>query len=344
MDESQRRRLEALDEALAAVPLPSGLPERIAASVEARSSRRGLGMVLVLATAAVLLAFVIGRGSVTPRSEPAVAVAEATPETIAPPMPSPQPVAAVTRRWDDRLEVEDGCTITGATTLAVDDGCRLRLREPELELEVWRAAELEPAPQGVRLRSGTALFHVASIAPGAPRVRVEVAAGAIEVIGTRFAVTESTQGGHVDLLEGAIAFVDHAGTTHAIAAGQRLAWEGTQVVAAAIAPTTVAAAPRRAGSRSPALALDEALERVAALRRSGRYRDAIEVLVAVRRSVDDDATAAAVLSYEEGTLRARVDRPDAVCAYWRGHLARFGAGDHAASITEQMDAAGCGAP
>lgn len=348
MDDRDEARLRELDAALAAVPLPTGLHARIVASAEARAGRRHLGIALVVATAAVVLAFALGR-----RWSPAAIDDATAPAIAAAPVADAPPIAT---RWDGRLEAEPACALEGDAALSVRGDCRLRLRAPSLSIDVWGAATLASADRGVRVVDGVALFHVERVAAGEPRVRVEVAAGAIEVIGTRFVVTQRGDGGHVDLLEGAIAFVDRDGVEHRVAPGQRLGWDATRVLAEAEAmPTPIArtmpgappvatpATRPTAKSTRPPIDVDAALERVAGLRRAGRYDDAIAELVRVRRSVDDPVVAE-VLSFEEGTLRARADRPDEVCAYWRGHLARFGAGDHAASIREHMASARCTEP
>jgi hypothetical protein len=331
------------------VPLPTGLHARIVASAEARAGRRHLGIALVVATAAVVLAFALGRRWSPAETEDAVAHATPTVISVVPPVaPEPPivaPAPAIATRWDGRLEVEPACPLDGDATLSVRGDCRLHLREPSLSIDVWGAATLTSTGHGVRVVDGVALFHVDRVAAGEPRVRIEVAAGAIEVIGTRFVVTQRGDKGHVDLLEGAIAFVDRDGAEHAVAPGQRLGWDATRVLAEAAprpAPTPGTTRPSAKPSRAP-VDVDAALERVAGLRRAGRYDDAIAELVRVRRSVDDPAVAE-VLSFEEGTLRTRADRPDEVCAYWRGHLARFGAGDHAASIREHMASARCTEP
>lgn len=354
MDDREQARLRELDAALAAVPLPTGLHARIVASAEARAGRRHLGIALVVATAAVVLAFALGR-----RWSPAAIDGDAAPViAVAPTIATEPPIVApaIATRWDGRLEAEPACALEGDAALSVRGDCRLRLRAPSMSIDVWGAATLTSADRGVRVVDGVALFHVDRVAQGEPRVRVEVAAGAIEVIGTRFVVTQRGDGGHVDLLEGAIAFVDRDGVEHRVAPGQRLGWDATRVLAEAAAlPAPIAAAtpgapPAATPATRPAakpirppIDVDAALERVAGLRRAGRYGDAIAELVRVRRSVDDPVVAE-VLSFEEGTLRTRADRPAEVCAYWRGHLARFGAGDHAASIREHMASARCTEP
>jgi hypothetical protein len=345
IDDRDRTRLQELDAALAAVPLPTGLHARIAASAETRASRRHLALALVLSTAAVVLAFVVGRSMApTTVAEPTIVAQRTTPPAADTVETAPPLVATY---WGGRLQPDEACAIEGDVELAVRGDCRLRLAEPSLSIDVWGGARLVSVADGVRVQDGVALFHVDRIAADARRVRVEVSAGAIEVIGTRFVVVQTRSGGHVDLLEGAIAFVDRDGIEHAVVPGQRLGWEQTQV--RTIAPiTTHVTSPTRSDVRPPKpasapLDVDGALERVAAHRRAGRYDDAIAELVRLRRSVEDPSVAE-VLSYEEGTLRMHADRPAEICAFWRGHLARFGSGDHAASIREHMATAHCTEP
>jgi hypothetical protein len=346
IDEHEQARLRELDAALGAVPLPAGLHARIVASAEVRAGRRHLVAALVIATAAVVLAFVVGRSMApAPVVDPVVvSTAEHAPVTATdavaePPKPSRMPAS----HWDGRLQPEHDCVLEGEAEIAVRGDCRLRLVEPSLSIDVWGGAGLVAAADGVRVQRGVALFHVDPVALGRPRVRVEVSAGTIEVIGTRFVVTQLEGGGHVDLLEGSIAFVDREGAEHAVAAGQRLGWDTSRVHTEATPIAAPIRAPRPTTPASAPLDVDAALEKIAALRRAGRYDDAVAQLVRLRRSVDDPSTAQ-VLSFEEGTLRMHADRPDEICAFWRGHLARFGPGDHAASIEDHMTTAGCTDP
>lgn len=344
--EIDRGRLQDLDAALAAVPLPRELPARIAASVEARGARQQRTWTLVAVASAVVLAFVLGRRTAPVDERVEIAAEVAAPVEPSREAPEPPRIAASTPVetpeadvwWSGRLRADGSCAdarIEGGKVVA-RGACRLALAEPAMEIDVWDGATLVAAERGVRVDAGTVQFHVAPVPVGDPRARVEVGAGAIEVIGTRFVVTADGDEGHVDLLEGAIAFVDRDRRTHAVAPGKRLSW------AAGAVRQTVRRPSVKVGKPSPADAvdLDAGLLRVAELRRAGRYRDAIDELVRLRRATTDES-AAQTLSFEEGTLRARVDRPQTVCSFWRGHVARFGVGEHAASIDEHLAQAGC---
>jgi ferric-dicitrate binding protein FerR (iron transport regulator) len=336
MDEQFQTRLRELDARLGEVELPKRLERRVLASVGEERGGTSRGLVLAGMLAAAVLAFWLGRGT---RVEPKVIVVEA-PQPAGVVMPVPMPGTPVVARpavdviaWNGALVAEGDCVPVGDDELTLPADCRVRLREPALTIETWEPTRLVAARDGVRVLDGAALFAVETVAPGRPRARVEVAGGAIEVLGTHFGVVQHGDDGHVDLIEGAIAFVDRAGGTHAIEAGRRARWSARGLIEG----------PRSAVSTIDRDDLDPTLDQVAALRRAGRWRDAVELLHRARRRLGD-VPAAEILSYEEGTLRAHDEDAPAMCAYWRGHLARFGEGEHAPSARAQLAHAGCGAP
>lgn len=342
MDERLIERMRELDERLAEIEPPPRLERRVLASI---TEPRPLPSALVLAGvgAAVVLAFWLGRrtGDGEPAASPqpiAVAPIEpATPSTPPPPVVAESHAPVVTI-WGGALVPAQGCRIDGIDELRIEAGCDMVLRTPALTIDTWDRTRLQRRDDGVHVLDGEVLFAVEPVAPGADRVRVQVAAGTIEVIGTRFAVVQHGDDGHVDLLEGSIAFVDLTGTSHAVEPGHRLQWSQRAVIMPTRAlprgkPTTAARTDE----------LDETLERVAALRRAGKWSDAIELLHRARRELKDGA-AAEILSYEEGTLREHEDDAPAMCAYWRGHLARFGEGAHAPGARAQLERGGCDDP
>lgn len=343
LDERLAARMRELDEQLASIEPPPRLERRILGSIaEPRPAPRML--VLAGAAVAVVLAFWLGSRM---RAEPQDRVVVVERDVAAPAPPSRAPQVEPERaqpsstRWDGTLAIADDCDVEGGSELAIGGACRLHARAPELTIDVWAPTRIARAKNGVRVLDGELSFAVAKVAEGEPRVRVEVSAGAIEVIGTRFSVVQHGDEGHVDLTEGAIVFVDHAGTSHAVEAGRRLRWTGAGVVATPRSrePVRTSAAPAtKADDR-----LDDTLEQVAALRRAERWADAIALLHRARRDLTEPA-AAEILSYEEGTLRAHRDDGPALCAYWRGHVARFGEGVHAPSARSQLARAGCDAP
>lgn len=341
MDERLQTRMRELDERLGEVELPARLERRVMSSIAEPRNAMPSVLVLVAVAAALVLAFWLGRGmqgsdDVTHAVQP-IATAPQEPRVEAPALRDP-PVPVPATAWNGALALGDGCSVAGTDELAVDGDCRLELRTPALTIDAWARSRIVRAGDGVRVLDGELLFAVEKVQPGERRVRVEVAAGAIEVLGTRFAVVQHGDEGHVDLLEGAIAFVDLQGTTHAVEPGQRLRWSQRAVV---VAPRAVVRG--KTSARASSDELDATLERVAALRRAARWADAIAVLHRARRELKDGA-AAEILSYEEGTLRAHQDDAPALCAYWRGHVARFGEGVHAPSARAQLVRLGCGDP
>jgi hypothetical protein len=332
-------RMRALDDRLAEVPLPPALERRVMASIAERSGSAPRMLVAAAVLAAVVLAFVLGQrmrpNADRPGASPSTPVATA-PVGEAPVRPIPQ------RAWDGALTLDPACVVAPIDdVLAIDSGCRMTLATPALAMETWSSTRIARARDGVRVLAGEIQFAVEPVAPGDPRVRVEVDAGAIEVIGTRFAIVQDDTRGHVDLLEGAIRFVDREGGEHAVVAGRRLQWsDGHLVVPSAPAAPSGA---RPTTPASAALDLDGTLDSVAALRRAGRHREAVDVLHRARRQLGDGA-GAEILSFEEGTLREHLaggTGSGTMCAFWRGHLARFPAGDYTEAVRGRLARAGC---
>lgn len=337
MDDRVREHLQAIDAHLAATPPSSALKERIAESIGARGVRTSTRKIVLAVAAVALLAFVVGRRT-APRSERAAVEPTPTIATASPLKPS----TPVRTYWGERLTVDHACDVREqGEVISIASGCRLRSSEPPLTLEVWSDSRIARAEHGVRVLDGFVAFAVDPVPAGAPRTRVEVAAGAIEVIGTRFVVVQHGDDGHVDLLEGSIELVTDGGDSRSVEQGRRLSWsagvvEPSPIAAAAVGPSS----PRPKPNVTNADDLDAKLEQIASLRRSGRYSEAIAILKRARRTVTDPVVAE-VLSYEEGTLRMRDDSSAEICAYWRGHLARFGSGKNDASIRGHMTTASC---
>ncbi len=330
MHDQLRRRLEAIDDRLGSVALPAGLEERISRSVHHRGPSPWV--FALAATALVVVAFVLGRRTV------------ATPTGVTPPVAAPAVtrVDAVPIPIAVETYVDDGCPRElGVRPAWVPAGCRLTLHEPAMTLEVYDATRLQTRSRGVRVLEGNVGFSVQEVATGDPHVVVEVGAGTIEVLGTHFVVRQGERGGHVDLLDGAIAFVDRQAATHVVTPGRRLSWEAERVLEApAAAKSSASPAEHRPSATSVDDELDATLEEVAALRRAGDYRAAVKRLGRLRARIHD-ATKAEILSYEEGTLRAYYAPAAAMCAYWRGHLARFGDGAYASSVRAALKRGAC---
>lgn len=340
MRDELRQQCRAIDEQLAEVPLPPALERRVMASVREPSTGSSRVLVGAAVLVAVVLAFALGLRS---RPEPAPVATSVSPP-VEVPILVPTPIAPPAPRlaWAGALTLDPQCDVASVgSELHVGGACRMTLAAPALAMETWSRTRLERSRDGVRVLAGEIQFAVEHVPAGAPRVRIDVAAGAIEVIGTRFAVVQEGDTGHVDLLEGAIAFVDREGAEHAVLPGRRLRWNDGRVVGTRERP----ADPERHATATahPDDDIDATLEQVAALRRAGRYRDAVDVLHRARRRIGD-AHGAEILSFEEGTLREHDAMAPAMCAFWRGHLARFPAGDYVGAVRSRIARAGCDDP
>jgi hypothetical protein len=346
MDENVRRKLVAIDEELGRVPLPRGLEARV---LEGRAPARLASgwIVLAGAGAAAVLAFVIGRHT-APKPEPAGVAAGVDPVAAAPRDPPSDEATHTAPR--------DACPSSlgaeAATLLPL--GCSVALSSPAMAIAAHTPVRIARTDRGVRVLEGDAFFAVETVEPGAPTVQVEVEGGTIEVLGTRFVVHQAGAEGHVDLLEGAIEFTAGDGTRRAVDPGRRLHWAGGAIVddgapVEAMEPDTAGEhpGPRIApvgegdAAEEPEVALDAVLDQVATLRRRGDYREAATLLRDTRASIRD-AAASEILSYEEGTLREHYQAQEAACAFWRGHMRRFGeSGRYATAVTGRLSRLGC---
>lgn len=341
MDENVRQKLVAIDEELGRVPLPRGLEARV---LQGRVEARGASgwVVLAGAAAAVALAFVVGRQT-APKPEPTALAGGVEPVAAAPSEPPPDGAMHEALR--------DACPSSLGTETAtlLPLGCSVDLSSPGMAIAAHTPVRIARTPRGVRVLEGDAFFAVETVRPGAPTVQVEVDGGTIEVLGTRFVVHQAGAEGHVDLLEGAIEFTAGDGTRRTVDPGRRLHWSGGAIVddGAPWVAKTPAVIERggpegaREGTAEPALALDAVLDEVAALRRRGDYREAATLLRDTRASIRD-ASASEILSYEEGTLREHYQAQEAACAFWRGHMRRFGeSGRYATAVTGRLSRLGC---
>lgn len=85
-------------------------------------------------------------------------------------------------------------------------------------------AVVQREARGLRVVSGTVELDVDKRAPGESNAAFLVSHGAIEVLGTRFTITQGAAGGEVRLHEGRIRFVAPDGRTEELAPGQSLRW------------------------------------------------------------------------------------------------------------------------
>jgi transmembrane sensor len=119
--------------------------------------------------------------------------------------------AADVRARGGVLEIDGG----GATLRSAGDGVTVVTRG---------ATRLHKEPGGLRVVAGVVNVVVARRRSGAPPLRVSVSGGAIDVLGTRFRVTQRPDGGRVELEEGSIVFVALDGRRRRLRPGQSLAW------------------------------------------------------------------------------------------------------------------------
>ena len=223
-------------------------------------------------------------------------------------------------------------------------------------------AHLEEGAQGLRVRYGKVSFVVQKREGGAS-LRVVVSHGAIEVIGTRFTVTEEGERGKVRLDEGSIKFHWAGGEESTLAPGDELEWparpkpapvtldaiplEAPQEEEELVAPPKPKAppkSPRPAPTKVPEtpreeqteeqptepeettgpLLMEDVLKKMSTLRSQHRYREAVELLRAQSDRSDFSGLQQARLSFEIGLLlQDRMDDKAGACAQWKQHARRY---------------------
>jgi hypothetical protein len=261
------------------------------------------------------------------------------------------PPAEPRRWWDGELSAAGDCVVREhATALEVEQGCRIALGERFTTIDAWSDLVVSRSEGGFAIVDGSALISVDPDRPAGAGLRVSVPHARIDVIGTRFAVSVTADGGHLDLLEGSIALSHEPRSEVApvlVVPGCRVRWSAAGVERSE-APEIAMPGDRRVVR--PALArparsrvrrdgqdeLDAALDEVSRLRVQGDWSAALHTLRSARRGVADERVAE-VLSFEEGTLREKVDREEEACAYWRGHLARFPDGHYRVAVERRLE-------
>ncbi|MFZ5443463.1 MAG: FecR domain-containing protein [Myxococcota bacterium] len=266
--------------------------------------------------------------------------------------------------------------VLGGFQLAPESAHRVQIAH-EASIELSAGAQVVDAPRGVtvtavtrasvrresrgiRVLAGQAQFAVAPRAPEAGVVRVLVSAGAIEVHGTRFTVTESGAGmGQVELHEGAIDFVDEAGRHHALRPGEVLRWpvalepppdadEAGEDELVPLGPVRVP--PRRAPSLrnqdvdwrafDQRVHAEAVVTQLSQLRRQGAWDEAVRLLEReLNRGAPDTRER---LSFELGTIYTwQVKDPAAACAHWAQHRREYPAGRFEAEVDRALASLGC---
>lgn len=193
------------------------------------------------------------------------------------------------------------------------------------------------------VQSGELLFDVAP-RPEQP-LHVTLGAVDIEVVGTRFVVHHGGAHRWISMLEGHVRTRVGDGAAQDLRDGQRLDWPSPTA-------STITPAPERPTTRpiatskppKPDDGLAPLLERVAALRRDGAFREAVELL----RSTDThrwSPRARQLVSYEIGTLLERqLGDVEQACTHWTEHRRRFPSGRHDAIVARSLDRLRCDAP
>jgi transmembrane sensor len=213
------------------------------------------------------------------------------------------------------------------------------LRDESLDctMELVAPARLRRLSDGVELAAGTLTLDVNHDRPRASPFRVRVSHGDLEVLGTRFTVTQRHDGGEVTLHRGSIRFRDAAGQTRVLSPGQRLSWPLPAELRAERPVVAPAPQPKRAREKTAPKPLEapakfdaEALlERIAVLRSRGQYEEAVTALASALQTRADER-----LSFELGAILTRQLR-DATraCEHWSAHRARFERGRYEREIS-----------
>jgi hypothetical protein len=312
-------QLHALASALDRVAPPADLRHRVIKAAAARRMppRRGW-MVPVLAFAAGVLAtwWLVPRSTTaTPEPVTAVAIPIAEPATVV----APSVAAECARPLD-------------AEPVAIAAPCRFEIAELGVVVDVWDAARMSRRGRTLVLDHGAVTFDVAPVGEQPP-IEVDVGAGSVRVIGTRFEIQSSGARGHLDLIHGRVQFHGRDGVVHEVEAGTRFSWARDEASHAAPAEPAPATAPRRAPAgkstavesptvESPAVDdLQALLDQVARRRLAADYREAEALLRGALARIGNEGTAE-VLSFELGTV-LELGAPARACEHWRAHARRF---------------------
>ncbi len=249
---------------------------------------------------------------------------------------------------DQSVELtEGGCTLFDADqgiTVAVADHARVRKEKG-----------------GVRIVAGVAEIQVRRRPANGPPAQVLVSHGAIQILGTKFRVEQTADGGRVVLHEGKIRFVTPDGRTVTLTPGQSLAWPIAESAPASPAKPNIAAPPpAEVPSRPPPhghgrpppsealteLSLDDAeevLRDVAVQRSRGQYESAVSILNVALKQHLRPATRER-LSFELGSiLTHQLSEHARACAHWAAHVRAFPSGRYDLEIAQARETLGCAA-
>jgi len=252
----------------------------------------------------------------------------------------------------------DLAATASASRVTISAGhCTLRDEALGSELQVEGPARLARLADGVEVASGTVELDVDHGRARPAPFRVRVSHGTIEVLGTRFTVTQREEGGEVTLHRGSIQFRADDGRVRLLSPGESLSWplppEAKPEPPAPPPPLPVEPLPAKptvtAPPKPPSTPVEaqkpfdaEALlDRIAVLRSRGQYAEAVTALDEALREHHAPATDER-LSFELGAILTRQlhDAPRA-CAHWRAHRERFPKGRYETEIAQARSELHC---
>jgi transmembrane sensor len=263
----------------------------------------------------------------------------------------------------------------GAVAVATG-GAQLRDDVGGISIDAQEGAQVRREAGGLRILSGVVTLDVRKRRPGEPRAVILVSHGAIEVMGTRFTITQGSAGGNVVLHEGSIRFRSNDGRVKMLVPGESLSWplppefaeraEPTAPVAAAApAPSEkveVAPAPETVGTTPVEIAAESAnagphrkplvagpdigklIEDISTLRRLGRFEEAATKLQGALGAKLPSSTRER-LSYELGSILTwQLRDANRACRVWRTHMNYWPNGRYSSEVDRAEQALDCSSP
>lgn len=216
-------------------------------------------------------------------------------------------------------------------------------------LKLATGAEVKRLQAGAEVFSGAVRFEVEHRATAPYSVRVS--GGVIEVVGTRFTVTQRGTSGEVHLEQGVIRFSATDGRVLTLAPGESATWPPRPVPVPVVVPTLPAPAPPRPLAPPPrplapvppaaVFPVEAVFGEVASLRSRGQFEEAVTVLSAALTH-DIPAATRERLSFELGSILSHQlhDGPRA-CAQWTRQLAEYPAGRYVQAVTAELGELKC---
>lgn len=239
--------------------------------------------------------------------------------------------------------------VTSEAAVELAEGSAMLDEARGLKVSSLSASTLRRETRGVRLLSGRVTFEVQHVAAGKQPVRVLVSGGAIEVMGTRFTVTERGTGGEVQLHTGKIAFVDGEGNQHQVLPGQTFQWPLPTAPPEDELEPLPPLRPRPNPRKSQEIDWREFDRRVHAegviteltqLRRTGAWDDAVRLLEReLSRGAPDTRER---LSFELGLIYTwQLKDGGAGCAHWAQHRTEYPGGRFTSEVDRASATLGC---